>query len=162
MSNENTPYIERNPGDLISAEDWNCLQSKVKEDIENQVKEGIDSVKNVDKAADADKLEGKTAAEFGTIVVKENIGNDNKLKALTVMYKVEGFNQEYEKRYIHRIVELMEIYEKPVIGVSLVATKETVRSVSGRRYSGVFYQSPESAVNVLASMVSYQQYIAQF
>jgi len=37
---------------------------------------------------------GKNAAEVGTIVVKENIGNDNKLKALTVMYKVEGFNPE--------------------------------------------------------------------
>jgi hypothetical protein len=78
------------------------------------------------------------------------------------MEKVEIFNLEYEKRYIHRIVELMEIYGKPVIGVSLVATKETVRSVPGMRYSGVFYQSPESAVNVLARMVSYQQYIAQF
>jgi acyl-CoA synthetase (NDP forming) len=78
------------------------------------------------------------------------------------MDKVEGFNLEYEKQYIHRIVDLMEIYEKPVIGVSLVATKETVRSVPGKRYSGVFYQSPESAVNVLARMVSYQQYVAQF
>ncbi len=37
-------------------------------------------------------VSGKSAAEFGTVVVKENIGNDNKLKALTVMYKVEGFN----------------------------------------------------------------------
>jgi len=35
---------------------------------------------------------GKAAAEFDTIVVKENIGNDNKLKALTVMYKVKGYN----------------------------------------------------------------------
>ena len=35
---------------------------------------------------------GKTAAEVGTIVLKENIGN--KLKALTDMYKVEGFNPE--------------------------------------------------------------------
>jgi acyl-CoA synthetase (NDP forming) len=78
------------------------------------------------------------------------------------MDKVESFNLEYEKRYIHRIVELMEIYEKPVIGVSLVATKETVRSVPGKRYNGVFFQSPESAVNVLASMVSYQQFIAKF
>ena len=78
------------------------------------------------------------------------------------MDKVEGSNQEYEKRYIHRIVELMEIYEKPVIGVSLVATKETVRPVPGKRYSGVFYQTPESAVNVLAMMVSYPQYIARF
>lgn len=40
-------------------------------------------------------LNGKKApAGFGTIVVKENIGKDNKLKALTVMYKVEGFNPE--------------------------------------------------------------------
>jgi hypothetical protein len=78
------------------------------------------------------------------------------------MDKVNGFNLEYEKRYINRIVEFMELYEKPVIGVSLVATKETVRSVPGMRYSGVFYQSPESAVNVLASMVSYQEYIARF
>jgi len=78
------------------------------------------------------------------------------------MDKVEVFNLEYEKQYIHRLVELMEIYEKPVIGVSLVATKGTVRSVPGKRYSGVFYQSPESAVNVLARMVSYQQYVAQF
>lgn len=28
----------------------------------------------------------------GSIVVKENIGNDNKLKALTVMYKIAGYN----------------------------------------------------------------------
>ena len=56
----------------------------------------------------------------------------------------------------------MEIYEKPVIGVSLVATKETVRPVPGKRYSGVFYQTPESAVNVLARMVSYYHFRTQF
>lgn len=33
-------------------------------------------------------------AAFGTIVVKENIGRDNELKALTVMYKVKGFNPD--------------------------------------------------------------------
>lgn len=31
---------------------------------------------------------------FNTIVVKENIGKDKKLKALTVMYKVEGYNPD--------------------------------------------------------------------
>lgn len=36
----------------------------------------------------------KAPADFGTIVVKENIGNDNKLKALTVMYKVKDYNPE--------------------------------------------------------------------
>lgn len=34
----------------------------------------------------------KIPANFGTIIVKENIGNDNKLKALTVMYKVKDYN----------------------------------------------------------------------
>lgn len=32
--------------------------------------------------------------DYGTILVKENIGLDQKLKALTVMYKVKGYNPE--------------------------------------------------------------------
>jgi len=31
-------------------------------------------------------------AQYGTIEVKENYGNDNILKAITVMYKVRGYN----------------------------------------------------------------------
>lgn len=33
-------------------------------------------------------------ASNGTIVVKENIGTDKELKALTVMYKIKGYNPE--------------------------------------------------------------------
>ncbi|UCF73691.1 MAG: CoA-binding protein [Deltaproteobacteria bacterium] len=74
--------------------------------------------------------------------------------------QVEAFSHRYEEKYTTRIVEFMETYEKPVIGVSLAKTDEgTVRPVAGRRYSGVFYQTPESAVNVLARMVSYQAFI---
>jgi hypothetical protein len=74
--------------------------------------------------------------------------------------QIETFSQQYEKRYITRIVELMETYEKPVIGVSLAKTDEgTVCPVDGRQYSGVFYQTPENAVNVLARMVAYQGFI---
>ena len=39
--------------------------------------------------------------------------------------------------------------------VPIVAEEGTVRRVEGRRYSGVFYQTPENAVNVLAGMVDY-------
>jgi len=74
--------------------------------------------------------------------------------------QAEAFSHRYEQNYITRIVEFMETYEKPVIGVSLAKTDEgTVRPVAGRRYSGVFYQTPESAVNVLARMVAYQAFI---
>ncbi|MBW1911537.1 MAG: CoA-binding protein, partial [Deltaproteobacteria bacterium] len=74
--------------------------------------------------------------------------------------QIETLSQEYEKRYITRIVELMETYEKPVLGVSLANTGEgTVRPVEGKRYSGVFYQTPENAVNVLSRMVGYGRFI---
>jgi hypothetical protein len=75
---------------------------------------------------------------------------------------METASHAYEENYIARIVELMEIYEKPVIGVSMSRTDEgTVRSVDGKRYSGVFYESPEEAVNVLARMVGYQDFLGR-
>ncbi len=74
--------------------------------------------------------------------------------------QVEALIQEYEQKYIGRIVEMMETYEKPVLGVSLSNTGEgTVRPVEGRRYSGVFYQTPENAVNVLSRMVAYKRFV---
>jgi len=65
---------------------------------------------------------------------------------------------EYEETYIARTAELMEQYEKPVIGVSLAKTSGgIVRPVGGRRYSSVLFETPESAVHVLARMVEYQR-----
>jgi hypothetical protein len=53
----------------------------------------------------------------------------------------------------------MEIYGKPVLGVSLTRTEVgTVRPVPGKRYDGVFYQTPETAVNVLARMYQYASF----
>ncbi|MDY7035507.1 MAG: hypothetical protein SV375_05005, partial [Thermodesulfobacteriota bacterium] len=79
-----------------------------------------------------------------------------------ILDQIESSYHEYEEAYIARIVELMEIYEKPVIGVSLTNTDEgTVRFVDGRRYRGVFYQTLESAVNVLSKMEAYHRFIEE-
>ena len=73
---------------------------------------------------------------------------------------LESMGTAYERKYTERLAELMEIYEKPVIGVSLSRTDEgTVRPVEARKYSPVFYQTPEDAVNVLAKMVAYRTYL---
>lgn len=73
---------------------------------------------------------------------------------------MEEFSIRYEEEYIVSIVSLMEKYEKPVLGVSLTSTTAgTVRPVPGKKYSGVFYQTPENAVNVLSKMVAYWDYI---
>jgi acyl-CoA synthetase (NDP forming) len=69
---------------------------------------------------------------------------------------------EYEEMYIAKTAELMEQYEKPVIGVSLAKTSGgIVRPVDGRRYSSVLFETPESAVHVLAKMVEYQNFLAR-
>ena len=75
--------------------------------------------------------------------------------------QMETTVRQYEERYVERIAELMETYKKPVLGVSLTRTESgTVRPVPGRRYDGVFYQTPETAVNVLARMHQYASFQA--
>ena len=66
----------------------------------------------------------------------------------------------FEKRYIEEIARLMEIYQKPVIGVSLLtdAMDRTTYLVENCPYKGVFYTTPERAVKTLAKMVEYSKY----
>ena len=74
--------------------------------------------------------------------------------------QLDKSDSDFEHEYIAGIAELMEIYEKPVIGVSLTKTDEgTIRPVAGKRYNGVFYETPEDAVSVLARMVAYRRFL---
>lgn len=67
---------------------------------------------------------------------------------------------DFEKSYIERIVQLMEKYGKPVLGVSLLTDEmdATVYRVQGHHLKGVFYETPERAVKAVARMVEYQRY----
>lgn len=64
MATETPPYIPHNPGDLITAEDWNDLQIKIKGDIAKQVQEAVENVDNVPNADNAHKLENQTPEEL--------------------------------------------------------------------------------------------------
>lgn len=56
---ETTPYVERAPGDLLTAEDWNTVQRKIYADIRSTSQAAADGVTHVATADDADHLEGK-------------------------------------------------------------------------------------------------------
>ena len=76
--------------------------------------------------------------------------------------QVEKMGREFEEGFIARMAAFMEAYKKPVIGVSMAGTgKGVVRPVPESRYSGVMYQTPETAVNVLAGMVSYSRFLSK-
>ncbi|MBS3733097.1 MAG: CoA-binding protein, partial [Desulfobacterales bacterium] len=67
----------------------------------------------------------------------------------------------FEDRYITHIVNLMEKYEKPILGVNMLRDDKdkTVYSVADRTYKGLFFPSPEQAVKSLAKLFEYRQFL---
>src|SRR6266436_916579 len=88
MPTETEPYIPRNPGDLITAEDWNDVQEKIKEDIAKQVKEAVDAKTSVANADNAAKLENKSATELEDETVE---------KALAVLPTRTGYKMIFKR-----------------------------------------------------------------
>jgi hypothetical protein len=62
MTAQPAPYIPHDPGDLITAEDWNQMQVKIKEDIAGQIEDAKEDITHtgVDRADNADKFDQKT------------------------------------------------------------------------------------------------------
>jgi acyl-CoA synthetase (NDP forming) len=70
---------------------------------------------------------------------------------------------EFETKYIEHIVMLMEKYQKPIIGVSLLTDEKdnTVYRAKGSEYKGVFFETPERAVKAIARMYEYQRFLTK-
>lgn len=68
-----------------------------------------------------------------------------------------------EQAHIAHAVRLMEKYEKPILGVSLLTGPEekTLHEVEGCNYSGVFFPSPERAVRALSKMCDYRDFLVR-
>jgi hypothetical protein len=103
MADNLTPYITRNPGDMVTAEDWNEVQIKIKEDIGDQVQTAIGGIQNVPHAGDADTLEGSTAQ-----ALKEEI-----IQAV--------LNQIPEKTGYLRLFKKLEVSEETIVEHNLNA-----------------------------------------
>ena len=67
---------------------------------------------------------------------------------------------DWENKYVDQIVQLMETYAKPIVGVSLLNDSQdvTVRQGKGHTFKSVFYDTPEQAVKALAHMAGYQRF----
>lgn len=70
MSETTAPYVQRAPGDVLTAEDWNTVQVKVHEDIRAQSQAAADGVTHVANADNSAKLDGKDLEALTEAVVK--------------------------------------------------------------------------------------------
>ncbi len=68
-----------------------------------------------------------------------------------------------EKDYIAQIIDLMEKYNKPVFGVSMLPDEkhQTVYPHKKHSLKGVFFPTPERAVGAFAKMVQYQKFLSR-
>ncbi|MBU2511500.1 acetate--CoA ligase family protein [bacterium] len=69
----------------------------------------------------------------------------------------------FEADYIKYVATLMDKYQKPVYGVSIVTDEKdkTVNSVEGCKYKSVFFPTPERAVKSMAKMAEYHHFISR-
>ena len=65
-----------------------------------------------------------------------------------------------EKAYVAFVAKLMQKYQKPVIGVSLLtdAQSQSLYRFDDRDYKSLFFLSPEQAVKALARMAQYEKW----
>ena len=68
---------------------------------------------------------------------------------------------QFESQYIDHIAKLMEIYKKPVYGVSLLTDEndQTVYKVKDNSFKPIFFQTPERAVKAFSKMYEYQRFL---
>jgi len=70
-SNAPTPYIPQNPGDLVTAENWNQVQVDIKQDIGSQIQTAVGNIKSVDHATNSDELGGQTPDQLTQSILKQ-------------------------------------------------------------------------------------------
>ncbi len=71
MATETAPYIQRNPGDLIAAADWNNLQLKIKEDIGKQIQTAITNLTTVKNSENTHKIDNQTVDELTKAILEK-------------------------------------------------------------------------------------------
>ena len=87
MATQPLLYLPRNPGDLITAEDWNEVQAKVKNDISDKIKTAVEQIKKVAQAGDAEKLGGKTPQQWEDEIIKKALAEIPKRTGYQMLFK---------------------------------------------------------------------------
>ena len=77
--------------------------------------------------------------------------------------KIHREFKQFEKDYIAQVIGLMEKYNKPVFGVSMLPDEkhQTVYPHKKHTLKGVFFPTPERAVGAFAKMVQYQKFLSR-
>src|SRR6185295_12544498 len=88
------PYIEQHPHDLITAENWNEMQRKIRQDIQDQITKALDALQNVPNAGNSSKLGGKTIEELAKEIVDSTVQKLNRRSGYMRVFRMLKAGQE--------------------------------------------------------------------
>ena len=143
------PFWSRsNPVDLVGEQD-NSVIIKAIEAL--MAWEGCDAVINLG-------IMGRKIMVSGMVDAVRDVDPDYPSDFLE---SVQAQIQQFETDYVQHLARLMEKYQKPIIGVSLLGEgpEKTVYRIDGFEYGGVFFSTPERAVKTLSKMQEYQAFL---
>jgi hypothetical protein len=124
-------YIKRNPGDLVTADDWNDVQRKIKDDINQQVTTAIGNIKQVPEAKNALTLQGQSADELSAAILEQ---------ARQELPKRTGYQRIFKRlrRGDENIVE-HKLGGCPLVDVYQLDTIAVVSSEDDQKEAGIVY-----------------------
>jgi len=145
------PYWSRsNPIDLVGERDETIPRTV----LELLLKwDGCDAVINLGIIGRSQALKGHAAA----VLKADPTYSREFIRQLRLEFK------KIEKEYIAQVIDLMEKYNKPVFGVSMLPDEkhQTIYPYKKRDFKAVFFPTPERAVRAFAKMVQYQKFLSR-
>ncbi len=144
------PYWSHaNPVDLVGEPD-NSLMTRVMEEL--VAWDGCDALINL----------GIMGRSLYFMRMAEAIERADPAYDRDFLEKSVKYMHVFEQDYLKLIARLMDTYQKPIYGVSILtdAKSRTVYTVEGHTHKPVFYQSPERAVKACARMYEYHRFVS--
>lgn len=119
------PYLERNPGDLISAGDWNQMQCLIRDDIDLQTKEAVEGIQEVPRAGDSDKLEGSSKSEIIDEIIKKAVQEIRAKSGYQQIFKILRVGKEEIIKHDLHLCPLVDVYQLDYFQVVCCEDKQT-------------------------------------
>lgn len=105
------PYVPAVPGALITAENINLMQSKIRDDIAKQTQDAVAGIKTVPHADDSDKLEGTSKSDLIDQIVSRAVSEIRANSGYKQLFKVLKVGKEKVIKHDLHLCPLVDVYQ---------------------------------------------------
>jgi hypothetical protein len=111
MPDTTQPYIKANPGDLITAENWNAMQTAVRQDIATQISSAVAGVKDVNHAKNSDEVGGMSLAELTKYILDQALAQIPKRTGYMQVFCNLALNVDKIIQHNLKAYPLVDVYQ---------------------------------------------------